>query len=294
MKTDFLIVGAGLTGLHLANKLKNKKVLILEKSRGLGGRIATRRIENLGFDHGSPILPNSPQTWHLLEFYGLEKNVLSNDEGVFFSQGMTQLPKKMGNDLEIKLNERALRIKNLDSGWLVETDQNQIYETKNLILTCPLPQSLELLNDNFISYPQKLNDVKYDMALIGLFILDDAPVATSPKFHLGHNLHFTGPRGLHPKGLVLRASPEFSLIHFDQDQELNIKRLEGLAELMLEKKLNFVNCELKKWKFVQPTIALPTSFETIAPGLFLAGDSFLSRGIKGSILSSEALARQLI
>ena len=38
---DIIIVGAGITGLYLANKIKDKSVLIIEKSHYLGGRIYT-------------------------------------------------------------------------------------------------------------------------------------------------------------------------------------------------------------------------------------------------------------
>ena len=38
------IIGAGISGLALANKLKNHfEVVVFGKSRGYGGRVATRR-----------------------------------------------------------------------------------------------------------------------------------------------------------------------------------------------------------------------------------------------------------
>ena len=45
---DIIIVGAGITGLYLANKIKDKSVLIIEKSHYLGGRIYTyeKKINN--------------------------------------------------------------------------------------------------------------------------------------------------------------------------------------------------------------------------------------------------------
>src|SRR5690606_13683869 len=48
-------IGAGMAGLALAVGLREAGVsaLILEKSRGLGGRMATRRLGEGIFDHGA-------------------------------------------------------------------------------------------------------------------------------------------------------------------------------------------------------------------------------------------------
>lgn len=49
------IVGAGTAGLAAAQRLRKPDLVItlFDKSRGLGGRMATRRIEDLQFDHGA-------------------------------------------------------------------------------------------------------------------------------------------------------------------------------------------------------------------------------------------------
>ena len=46
------IIGAGISGLALANKLKNHfEVVVFEKSRGYGGRVATRRSGAVSYTH---------------------------------------------------------------------------------------------------------------------------------------------------------------------------------------------------------------------------------------------------
>lgn len=48
------IIGAGITGLTIAKELETiADVKVFEKSRGLGGRMATRRTERYHFDHGA-------------------------------------------------------------------------------------------------------------------------------------------------------------------------------------------------------------------------------------------------
>ena len=52
---DVVIVGAGIAGLSAATELvgSGRRVLVLEKSRGVGGRMATRRVGEAVCDHGA-------------------------------------------------------------------------------------------------------------------------------------------------------------------------------------------------------------------------------------------------
>lgn len=51
---DVAVIGAGLAGLICAQQLQQAgySVVVVEKSRGLGGRLATRRLQNTCADHG--------------------------------------------------------------------------------------------------------------------------------------------------------------------------------------------------------------------------------------------------
>lgn len=55
---DIAIIGAGIAGLICAQQLYQAgyRVVVLEKSRGVGGRVATRRIQGTPVDHGVPFL----------------------------------------------------------------------------------------------------------------------------------------------------------------------------------------------------------------------------------------------
>ena len=55
---DTLIIGAGLSGLSAAVDLQQAghNVLLVDKGRGLGGRLAGRRIGEASFDHGAQFM----------------------------------------------------------------------------------------------------------------------------------------------------------------------------------------------------------------------------------------------
>jgi renalase len=54
-KKRVAVVGAGISGVLLARKLAERHdVVVFEKSRGVGGRMSTRKQEGFHFDHGAP------------------------------------------------------------------------------------------------------------------------------------------------------------------------------------------------------------------------------------------------
>ncbi len=55
---DVLVIGAGMAGLTAAAELQRagRRVLVLDKGRGVGGRLASRRIEGAAFDHGAQFI----------------------------------------------------------------------------------------------------------------------------------------------------------------------------------------------------------------------------------------------
>jgi len=60
------VIGAGIAGAVLAQRLRaaGHDVTIFEKSRGAGGRMATRRAENCAFDHGTPWFAAESAAFH--------------------------------------------------------------------------------------------------------------------------------------------------------------------------------------------------------------------------------------
>ena len=56
--TDVLVIGAGIAGLTAAAELQRggRRVLLLDKGRGVGGRLASRRIDGATFDHGAQFI----------------------------------------------------------------------------------------------------------------------------------------------------------------------------------------------------------------------------------------------
>ncbi|MBD1910543.1 MULTISPECIES: FAD-dependent oxidoreductase [unclassified Leptolyngbya] len=66
---DIAVVGAGLSGIVCAQQLQRAgySVVVVEKSRGVGGRLATRRLSGVSADHGTRYLEaQGPYTEELI------------------------------------------------------------------------------------------------------------------------------------------------------------------------------------------------------------------------------------
>lgn len=279
------IIGAGISGLLLGKLLKKKglELTIFEKSKGLGGRIATRRIEDHGFDHGAPYLSEHESLRSLLSEAGIKSTTTS--QGLLYSGGMTKLAKFLGTELPLKKSTRVTNLRQERNMWRLRTDAHEEFAFDQVVLTAPLPQSLELLEQSQIHFEQILRNITYTKALLAL-VITDSELGPSPFLKDLQSIISMDARGLHPRGYVLRASAEFSEKHFDASDEEILTFFRSLYE-------NVSHIELKRWRYATPQSTIPRSYLEVADGLFLIGDSFLYPDVRGSILSAEALAEKL-
>ena len=185
---DVLVVGAGLAGLAAARDLTNAgyRVLVLEKSRGVGGRAATKRLELSRIDAGTTHLENIVRADHGAQFFtargarfqdmiakwselgivrewargfprlsasGLEQRTSLNPRFVC-PQGMSALGKTiragLGEEapLEIELGALVSAVWPSGHGWSAVLENGDMRHAKALLINMPAPQALNLLHQN--------------------------------------------------------------------------------------------------------------------------------------------------
>ena len=127
-KVDIAVIGAGIAGLSFARTMKQngREVLILERSRAVGGRCATWRHADMAMDYGVPFLhARSPLFWHTVDqllgpdvLSGWPQHVQGNgptcqpralDPGVrhvALRGGLNTLAKKLAEGIEICASQK--------------------------------------------------------------------------------------------------------------------------------------------------------------------------------------------
>lgn len=322
-KNNCLIIGAGMSGLIAAQILQAKKirVQVIDKGRGVGGRMATRRFSGGVFDHGTqfftvrePRFATYVQEWQRHGIVRKWSRGFASDTGLvpseahpryIASEGMTSIPKFLAQDLDIHTATRALRVLPIPDGWIVETDQNETFLSHALLITAPVPQSLELLTASGVLLEQTLlsdlEQIQYDPCLCVLAALDGpnqlpepgaVQLAGEPLSWIGDNHR----KGISPEGyaVTLHAGAEFSRDHWtDPDAEIASALIEA-ARPWITSGVDVY--QVKRWRYARPSVLYQSPFFCIshAPPLLLAGDAFVAPRVEGAAISGIEAANELL
>jgi renalase len=306
-QTKTLIVGAGLTGLLLAQKLQpHREVVIYDKARGVGGRMATRRTEHAKFDHGAQFYSLKDPIRELHSRWlerGLVRKWFTNGEGVerfVAKDGMTALAKDLASDLEVVLNERVSTISKDGDQWRAVFESGLEVISNTVVMTCPVPQSIEILDRSGLTSPAKLADVTYTKAVV--ILIENSPTpfpfsqagylepATSTLFSIADQFE----KGISKTGaLTVTLSPELSDTIYD-DTDANILD-RAVAELIkIAPTFKAGDAQVKKWRYCQVQNSFGDMFLKLQDGLYLAGDGFGGASLNGAARSATAMTEQLL
>lgn len=298
---DYVVVGTGLSGLFLANRLKNHKnqeVLVLEKSRGVGGRMATRRDGSFTFDHGAQFVKNDELMKSLIKEWN-EKGLLRDlGENHFCALGgMTKLAKDLGASLNIELERKVSKISYTNNLWTIVDDESHSWTARNIILTPPVPQVVELLDRSSIDYPHDLKSVKYSKALIFL-VKGENGASGSPYQEMSSTSIFSvssqklkGTSNSDAEVIVMNA--DWSEKHFDESDATIIEK--GRVILAQElPELKVLDVQLKKWRYAFPQTTYHQSFLSLGRGLYVMGDGFSEGNLNGALKSASSLLNEII
>jgi hypothetical protein len=309
-----VVVGAGIAGLMAAQSLveNGHDVVVVDKGRSPGGRLATRRIDDATLDHGAqfftvrdPLFKAHVEKWIasgvVTEWCrGFDSTAQNTDgfpryRGV---RGMTDIAKHLAQGLDVRCNTLAFSIaRGTTSKWQLNIDDGSALNADALIVTCPLPQTYALLVTADIELPESMMRTEYDRTICLLAVLNQSSAVASPGGLQNPDETFSFVADNAIKGissavaLTLHANPQFSLEHWDAPPQ-------DVHDLLLKQAKSWigdatvVTSQVKKWRLATPLTIWPER-RWANEMIVLAGDAFGGPKIEGAALSGLSAANYL-
>lgn len=325
MRSTVVVIGAGMAGLIAARTLAERHdVVVLDKGRGVGGRMATRRIGDATFDHGAQFLTTHSSTFERLVQQWCDTGVVQpwfhgrlGPDGVGERDGhpryrgaptMTAIAKHLAAGLDVRTSCRVERLEQHGDGWIVRASGRVELEASAVVLTAPVPQSLELLDGSGVELDPAdrtaLDAVTYEPCLAALVPLSGpselaAPGALAPERGPIELLCDNAVKGVSASpGLTVHAGAHFSATHLDAPEHDVLAELVGAAGLSGAElgTAQLETAQLVRWRYARPTEVHPDRslrLSGLAP-LVLAGDGFGGAKVEGAALSGLDAGRAVL
>ena len=295
--TDVLVIGSGMAGLACARRLTaaGLQVRVLDKGRGIGGRLSTKRMGALQFDHGAQyVTARDPGFVKALQ--GLGAAVAPWEQGLVGVPGMSALPRALAEGLEIAQGVQVTALRPKAGGWQVQT-ATEVLQAAKVVLTVPAPQVAGLLGDHPLT--QAVAHVRLAPCLTLMAAIEAPPPFTTRRDPLDDlawialDTSKPGPP-LGPSLWVAQAGEEFSQAHLEESPEAIAALMLPLLCDRLGVGADTVRQSLAhRWRYARVTEALGRPFAT-QDGLYLGGDWCIGPRVEAAWISGQAIAEAIL
>ncbi|TFE02289.1 NAD(P)/FAD-dependent oxidoreductase [Jeotgalibacillus salarius] len=282
------VIGAGMSGLMAARTLQaaGHDVEVIEKGKSVGGRLATRRINDGQADHGavyftvrSDHFKHEVKEW---ESAGLVNEWFADPYPRYAgTNGMNKIAKYLARDLNVRLNEKVVSLSPEDGVTLSASDQLN-YDA--VILTAPLPQAADLLESSTLSLTaadKKLREHIFEPAFVGLIELEKN-IQVGEYGLLDEELPEgvlkivnNADKGMSESSILsVYMTGDWSEAWFDREEEA-LSEILRLTNQQLEG-LEVTSKQLKRWRYAQAKQVFNAPFYKLENHpVWLCGDTFL-------------------
>ncbi|NBB25082.1 NAD(P)-binding protein [Porphyrobacter sp. SLTP] len=309
---DILIIGGGMAGLSAATALEavGQRIIVLDKGRGPGGRMAARRVEfggaQVGFDHGAqyftardPAFREAVLAW---EAAGVAAPwPAAGDDAWVGTPGMNACVKAMAEPLDVRWGVRAERLERTGAVWRIGAG-DQSFTAATVLVAVPAEQAAVLL----AGVAPDLADLAGSVASAPCWAVmagfdaplpiapDTYPSDTGPISWAARNSAKPGRRGV--ETWVIHASPARSRELIDLPKEEVAQTL--LADFFAATGAapeSPQHLDAHRWLYALPqALGGEGARFDAALRIGIAGDYLHSPRVEGAWLSGRALAQAVL
>lgn len=309
---DILIIGGGMAGLSAARALAHtgRRIVVLDKGRGPGGRMATRRAEVAGetlrFDHGAQYFiardPAFRETVAAWESAGVAARwPAAGAEAWVGTPGMNACVKALAEGLDVRWGHRASALRRSGARWNVATEDGPRFTAPLVIVAVPAEQAAVLLAEAAPAFAARAARVQSApcWAVMAAFaaplpLADTFRSDTGPVSWAARNSAKPGRGG--GEAWVIHASPERSreLVERPKDEVAGALVADFFAAAGIAPAAP-THCDAHRWLYALPEARLGEGpFFDPRLKLGIAGDWLHSPRVEGAWLSGREAARAVL
>lgn len=282
------VVGGGMAGMAAARTLadQNADVVVFDKARGAGGRMSTRRHDDLWFDHGAQYFTTKDDRFERLveswvhdgiagrwlgrigQLNAVGTNTEKLDDRVRYVgiPGMNAVVRHLvgtlGDHGEVRFGVRVVAAHFAEGRWSLKDDKNADLGTFDaVIVALPAPQAADLLIDSPNLRDQALLirmrpcwsvmvsfDARVPIDFDGIFVNLEGGPTSAPLSWVARDS--SKPERPPRETWVLHASPGWSEANIERDKrEVAQELLNAFFEVFGIPALLTVTLEAHLWKF---------------------------------------------
>lgn len=302
-----VIIGSGIAGLACARSLAVAGLapVVLDKGRGIGGRVATRRVGALQFDHGAQYVTAQNSGFDAVLSELQTSGALAewpDDSGrprYVGRPGMSGLAKALGVGLDIRQGVHVTGMTQTRDGWALDLGDS-VLQTRRVVITVPAPQVAGLLGPE-----HPLIAALAPVQLASCLTLMAAVTAPAPFTSRQDRddplawIALDNSKPDRPQGTALwvaQADQDFSETHLEQDPPaIASAMLPLLCDRLGVTADRVTHAAAHRWRYARVTQALDQPFLTSSDGtLHLGGDWCIGPRVESAWQSGTAIAHDIL
>jgi renalase len=313
-----------MAGMVIARRLGvSAEITVFEKSRGVGGRIATRYAGEFEFDHGAqfftartpgfrrflqPLIDNGVVANWTARFVEIDRDRIicerqwNADVPHFVGvPRMNEIGKFLSRNLDIELDTAIATIRRDGVRWTLIDDAGNAFEDYDwVVLTAPAPQTAILAADfrQLVSLCNRRELVGCYALMLGFEEPLELPwhaavVQNADVSWVAVNSSKPGRKA--PYTLVVHATNAWTNAHIDEDMDYVREYMLSESALACGRDLReAVHCQVQRWRYANIGKQNgPASFINDEAKLAACGDWFVHGRIEAAFCSASDLASQL-
>lgn len=307
------VIGAGMAGVTCARLLQSRgfRPTVFEKSRGIGGRLATRRSgDAIAFDHGAQYITARSVPFQSAMQRALEAGAAAfwhptgdvTEDWIVGTPAMNALIKPPADGLDIRLATTVTAVIRAAGQWRVQTGTNDAGDAFDIVVsTIPSPQAGRLFAAEH-AIATALNRVVMApcWALMVAFVtpltgVDDVIESASDDLAWITRNSAKPGRSTAPDCWVVHASPSWSTRNLELDREQAAARMLEMLPRALGRTLPpIAQCHAHRWRYARTATPLGAPFiANDEHTLFVGGDWCLGARVEAAFESGTAIATAL-